>query len=711
MAFYLLQGIPIRQLDTAGVTVSGALLHTYAAGTSTPHDTYTDSTGGTTHSNPIVADAAGHFPEIWVDTDSLKLECRKTDDVTVLWQADNVRSAEGVSASAISALYGRLASSVIAGDGAGMLGYGVGLSYAQGTVGAALRNWRTLQDYGAVCDGSTDDTASVVDAIASGFPIKVVGRAKIDGDLVLPSGVSFFSDDSKNNGFVLNPQSALITGGVHGWFKLDTAANVDGVTFDGIGFWGQYDAGYAGSTVFSIIKIAPQSGVVHRNIVVNKCRFFDPVQNCIGISPNSGGTVTGVWVDQCVADVSVSLANSSRAANLVQTILEYIDWPDHATSYGTITCTTNIFVTNCVARGIRTLADIKRGTRRFVLSNLQTVDMSDCHNSIDGSFAGVVTGLIAKQTTNLLPNKNALEVQGEDISISRVNVDFDTSFGSNAGILVTGYAFPVEGVGASHQSRNIRIDDAIFYGIDQTCIRLLDVDSPRVSNVYARQMTGSVVSIEHTYTGLVPTRATIDDISAPSGTGSGYVVDIAGTAIKTRIGRISTRSARTSTANYKAFYRDGTEYIGDRSMLLIGGVLPGFTASASAISNVADGPPDRGNCVEVNDASAVALGCLLMNGGVPCGQFETVSVRVWAKLGTAAACGLRFQEYNGGVLLSNSYMALSATGWTENVKHYTASNAACSHVVVSFMAATATGDVTATGTSRFIIDGIAEGTV
>lgn len=46
----------------AGTPLTGGLLYTYAAGTTTPATTYTDSAGAVANSNPIVLDAAGRVP-------------------------------------------------------------------------------------------------------------------------------------------------------------------------------------------------------------------------------------------------------------------------------------------------------------------------------------------------------------------------------------------------------------------------------------------------------------------------------------------------------------------------------------------------------------------------------------------------------------------------------------------------------------------------
>lgn len=63
-----LAGAGAQFFDSNGVILSGGKLHTYDAGTTTPRTTFTNSTGGTPHANPIVLDSAGRVPggEIWL---------------------------------------------------------------------------------------------------------------------------------------------------------------------------------------------------------------------------------------------------------------------------------------------------------------------------------------------------------------------------------------------------------------------------------------------------------------------------------------------------------------------------------------------------------------------------------------------------------------------------------------------------------------------
>lgn len=79
--------------DNNGTLLTGGKLYTYEAGTTTPEPTYTSSSGGTVHTNPIVLDSAGRVPnggEVWLmDGQAYKFVLRTGTDVQ-LWSADNV---------------------------------------------------------------------------------------------------------------------------------------------------------------------------------------------------------------------------------------------------------------------------------------------------------------------------------------------------------------------------------------------------------------------------------------------------------------------------------------------------------------------------------------------------------------------------------------------------------------------------------------------
>ena len=82
--------LPLSQeLDGNGDPYSGAKLYFYETGTSTPLDSYSDSTLSTANANPVVADANGRFGGIFLKTQDYKVVLKTSADVTV-WTADPV---------------------------------------------------------------------------------------------------------------------------------------------------------------------------------------------------------------------------------------------------------------------------------------------------------------------------------------------------------------------------------------------------------------------------------------------------------------------------------------------------------------------------------------------------------------------------------------------------------------------------------------------
>jgi hypothetical protein len=81
---------PKQQIfGTDGAPLVGGKIYTYAAGTSTPIATYTDSGAGTANTNPIILDSYGQA-NIWLlDTVSYKFVVKSATDV-LLYTVDNI---------------------------------------------------------------------------------------------------------------------------------------------------------------------------------------------------------------------------------------------------------------------------------------------------------------------------------------------------------------------------------------------------------------------------------------------------------------------------------------------------------------------------------------------------------------------------------------------------------------------------------------------
>ena len=92
----LFAGVGAQFFTDDGVPLSGGLIYTYEAGTSTPKTTYTSNTGTVAHTNPIVLNSAGRVPggEIWLTIGNYKFVLATSTNVTIATY-DNVFSVGG----------------------------------------------------------------------------------------------------------------------------------------------------------------------------------------------------------------------------------------------------------------------------------------------------------------------------------------------------------------------------------------------------------------------------------------------------------------------------------------------------------------------------------------------------------------------------------------------------------------------------------------
>jgi len=208
----MLAGAGAQFFDNNGVILSGGLVYTYAAGTTTPQTTYTTSAGNVAHTNPIVLDSAGRVAsggEIWL-TDAVAYKfVLKTSVAVTIGTYDNVTgNASGIYAAFAASSGSSLVGFIQSGTGAVPM-----------TVQTKLRQIINVKDFGATGDGGTDDTAAIQAAL---------NAAGVNGTVIFNNGVYFVS--STLYGF---PNQTLRGGGSNSTLIKRTGNYGDTLVFGG----------------------------------------------------------------------------------------------------------------------------------------------------------------------------------------------------------------------------------------------------------------------------------------------------------------------------------------------------------------------------------------------------------------------------------------------------------------------------------------------
>lgn len=225
-----LAGAGAQFLDNNGVILSGGKLYSYVAGTTTPQTTYTNASGSTAHTNPIILNSAGRVAtgEIWLTAgENYKFSLFTSTNVLIAtWDNITGINGTGITSNANTVEYDP--------PFTGGVTTTVQDKFAQ-IVG--------VMDFGAVGDGVADDTAAIqaaFDYAVSVAPASIhfpVGRYRVTDE------INIFRTSSPRRDIVFEGDDQLTTIIVADFFGADKALfNGEGTprcsptTFRNLGF-------------------------------------------------------------------------------------------------------------------------------------------------------------------------------------------------------------------------------------------------------------------------------------------------------------------------------------------------------------------------------------------------------------------------------------------------------------------------------------------
>lgn len=131
----------VRALDDNGDPINGALMNVYLVGTTTPAPVYSDNSGSTPLPNPVVSDADGLFPPVYLDGGLFRIRLTDATGDEILYDVDGISATGGGggvggASDKAAAAEGSYAAGVMAVQ---TLGY-----YSSGDLGAALYRRKTV---------------------------------------------------------------------------------------------------------------------------------------------------------------------------------------------------------------------------------------------------------------------------------------------------------------------------------------------------------------------------------------------------------------------------------------------------------------------------------------------------------------------------------------------------------------------------------------
>lgn len=205
--------------NASGVKYAGAKAYFYITGTTTPKDTYTDFALTTPSANPVVADGNGDWATIYLENDARYRVTLKTSADVLIYTQDDVGGPVLTQSEMGAIFYPQTAAESAAGV----------------TPSDYAKEPYTPERYGAVGDGSTDDSAAIrsgLSCVANYGVFKFTAGKKYRWEC---SQVDPYTGTGSQNGYVFNAKTGIVIDARGATFVI-TSSNSS--TFGLINFYG-----------------------------------------------------------------------------------------------------------------------------------------------------------------------------------------------------------------------------------------------------------------------------------------------------------------------------------------------------------------------------------------------------------------------------------------------------------------------------------------
>lgn len=296
-----------RYFDSNGQPLAGGLVYTYAAGTNTPKDTFTDSAGTTPSSNPIVLDVNGEALIYW--SGAYKVNVTSSIGVQIGgYPVDNYDSVDNKINVAIAPLVSRL-DGLSGGDGSESIGLtpaGFSPGAKSTTLSAYVQKTLPRSIFDFMTDVQIDAVLSGTGALDVGATVAAaINSAPLNSALYFPSGVYNLGD---SNISISNLNCCHLIGAESmpefRWFGL--ASNVDAISIIG--------NSYRRATIENLVINPGYSGQdaikIYSGKAIRLCRVtvMSPRRDSLSVYCNNFN-----WVERLMVH-DVSLQGSGRNA-------------------------------------------------------------------------------------------------------------------------------------------------------------------------------------------------------------------------------------------------------------------------------------------------------------------------------------------------------------------------------------------------------------